>query len=99
MQKILHKALAYAEKGRLLSHNPSAGVWLPAERKRRALPLTLEQLSRGPHFLSPHDHPCSHEQGGQDLLQGGIKGEGAELQDAILRAQLIDAGDEDLTLH
>src|SRR6266487_802401 len=43
MQKILHKALDYAVKGRLLSHNPSTGVSLPAEKKRKTVSLTLEQ--------------------------------------------------------
>jgi integrase len=43
MQHLLHAALEYALKGRLISHNPSAGVSLPAVKKRKTVPLTLEQ--------------------------------------------------------
>ena len=43
MQKVLHRALDYAVKGRLLSYNPSTGISLPPAKKRKAVSLTLEQ--------------------------------------------------------
>ncbi len=41
--RILHPALTYAVKSRLISHNPASGASLPSLKKRKVQPLTLEQ--------------------------------------------------------
>jgi integrase len=43
MHKVIHQALDYAVKERLLAINPSTGVSLPSPEKRKIQPLTLEQ--------------------------------------------------------
>lgn len=57
MHGILHGALAYAVKARLISHNPCDGVSLPPPEKRKVQPLTLEQvqhLLKTAHESSPY---------------------------------------------
>jgi integrase len=43
MHKVLHQALDHAVKERLISINPSTGVSLPSQEKRKMQPLTLNQ--------------------------------------------------------
>ncbi|HLI07045.1 MAG TPA: site-specific integrase [Ktedonobacteraceae bacterium] len=46
MNKVLHQALAYAVKERLIAINPCVGVSLPSEERRKVQPLTFEQAQR-----------------------------------------------------
>jgi integrase len=43
MHKVLHQALDHAVKERLISINPSTGISLPSQERRKMQPLTMEQ--------------------------------------------------------
>jgi integrase len=54
MHKIVHGALTYAVKTRLLPYNPSDNVSLPTRVKRKVKPMTLEQAQHLLHAAQGH---------------------------------------------
>ncbi len=54
MHKVLHGALAYAVKARLLPYNPSDNTSFPKLTKRKVKPLTLEQGQQLLHAAQGH---------------------------------------------